>query len=560
MELVYLWVKEYKNIEKQGFNFSPRFECEFKDNELTITKKEDYVNIFPENINITAIVGENGSGKSSLLNAITNEGIVIYKNKKFFANQKYKIIGKVNEILNFDNELSIIHINSDLMKINHIKDAWDAYRMNMYDENEYIPKGDSSIFTGKINIKAFEIRIIELINKHTKSFQNNLFHFNPRLLKVSFSPFVMPVDIVEKQGMYSESEKLLLRSIGREMLNIRDNGRNIYEKLLSFFFTKNAFIDGKLSKKFLDIKKIMDMDKLEIKDYTTLLSKEYITNAKKLFNFLEKKNVFDSNFIINDFFTDLDNVKYKDIFFKLIEIDFLRIDFIDDEKNSINYFDLSQGERTFFNESLMIFDKIKETDKKDILIALDEPEMSLHPEWQKKYINELLKLLKNFPEKKFQIVITSHSPFILSDLPRENVIFLKKDKETGQCLNVTKETKLITFGSNIHTLLADGFFMSDGLMGEFAKGKIDEIKKFYDENKDLKKEDVNFNTQKIDYESKKERFNHIQSIIGEPFLKTVIKNYLDELYLIFSDDNTLINKELEELEKRQEYLKSLKND
>jgi len=29
MELVYLWVEEYKNIYRQGFNFSHRFECEF---------------------------------------------------------------------------------------------------------------------------------------------------------------------------------------------------------------------------------------------------------------------------------------------------------------------------------------------------------------------------------------------------------------------------------------------------------------------------------------------------------------------------------------------------
>jgi len=31
LELVYLWVEDYKNIHKQGFNFSPRFNCEFKD-------------------------------------------------------------------------------------------------------------------------------------------------------------------------------------------------------------------------------------------------------------------------------------------------------------------------------------------------------------------------------------------------------------------------------------------------------------------------------------------------------------------------------------------------
>ena len=85
MELVYLWVEEYKNIRNQGFNFSPRFECEFfpeydkdgklEDNcELKITPK-DYMSIFPDNINITAIVGENGTGKSSILNFILELGL-----------------------------------------------------------------------------------------------------------------------------------------------------------------------------------------------------------------------------------------------------------------------------------------------------------------------------------------------------------------------------------------------------------------------------------------------------------------------------------------------------
>ena len=72
MELVYLWVDSYKNIEKQGFNFSPKFECKYddKNKKITINKKGGYISIFPDNINITAIVGENGSGKSNVLKAL----------------------------------------------------------------------------------------------------------------------------------------------------------------------------------------------------------------------------------------------------------------------------------------------------------------------------------------------------------------------------------------------------------------------------------------------------------------------------------------------------------
>ena len=65
MGLIYLWVAEYKNIKNQGFNFSPRFECEYKDGNLIIcdkkkkecknidiTLKEQFTNIYDKYIEI----------------------------------------------------------------------------------------------------------------------------------------------------------------------------------------------------------------------------------------------------------------------------------------------------------------------------------------------------------------------------------------------------------------------------------------------------------------------------------------------------------------------------
>lgn len=74
MELLYLWIEDYKNIKNQGFNFSPEFEFTFKEEtrELSVEKRAGLPeNFFGDNIvNVTAIVGENGTGKSSLLEFI----------------------------------------------------------------------------------------------------------------------------------------------------------------------------------------------------------------------------------------------------------------------------------------------------------------------------------------------------------------------------------------------------------------------------------------------------------------------------------------------------------
>lgn len=109
-----------------------------------------------------------------------------------------------------------------------------------------------------------------------------------------------------------------------------------------------------------------------------------------------------------------------------------------------------------------------------LYLFIDEGEIGFHPDWQKNYIDLLDKMVPIiFTELKIQIFLTSHSPFIASDIPLQNITFL--DKIEGK-IKVNKELNFHnTFAANIHTLLADGFFLNNGLIGDFAKKKIQKV-------------------------------------------------------------------------------------
>jgi len=108
-------------------------------------------------------------------------------------------------------------------------------------------------------------------------------------------------------------------------------------------------------------------------------------------------------------------------------------------------------------------------------IIIDEGELYLHPAWQKKLVSILVSTLPIiFRNSKLQLILTSHSPFVLSDIPKNNVIFLTTNSDSTQDSSDILQHQQ-TLAANIHTLLADTFFMEDGFIGNYAKMKIDTV-------------------------------------------------------------------------------------
>lgn len=65
------------------------------------------------------------------------------------------------------------------------------------------------------------------------------------------------------------------------------------------------------------------------------------------------------------------------------------------------------------------------------IILIDEPELSLHPKWQIKYISFLRELFTESEEMTVQFVIATHSPYLLKSLPLNSVNAIIFAKESG---------------------------------------------------------------------------------------------------------------------------------
>lgn len=138
-----------------------------------------------------------------------------------------------------------------------------------------------------------------------------------------------------------------------------------------------------------------------------------------------------------------------------------------------------------------------------INVVLEEVEMYSHPEMQRTYVHTMLDCIKHLylPRmNSLNICFVTHSPFVLSDIPVSNILFLD-DYGKPADMKGTMET----FGGNIHEMLAQGFFLRNGLMGKFAQERIQVV--------------IDVLNGKTKLELPNRDIEDLIAMIGEPFLK-----------------------------------------
>ena len=105
-----------------------------------------------------------------------------------------------------------------------------------------------------------------------------------------------------------------------------------------------------------------------------------------------------------------------------------------------------------------------------VQLILEEVELYYHPELQRQFVRNLLDGIGQAGLsfiKSINVCIVTHSPFVLSDIPQQNVLALRKDNSEVQ--------RIPSFGANIHEMLKLSFFLERGNVGDFAQWTITRI-------------------------------------------------------------------------------------
>lgn len=188
------------------------------------------------------------------------------------------------------------------------------------------------------------------------------------------------------------------------------------------------------------------------------------------------------------------------------------------------WYNMSAGEEALLTIFSELWVAINKTKNEHIMFCIDEAELYLHPEWQRNLVNYMQTFFQIFVDRKksiktYQVIISSHSPFIASDIPKFNLTFLSKPEKTKENPNplpivVNSQNQTPTFGGNIFNLYKDSFFLND-LFSEFSKNWINEAF-----NK--------VNGADSQFESNEDVMKFAK-IIGEPIIKDAILNKISFL-------------------------------
>ncbi|OMO32247.1 hypothetical protein BH582_10880 [Vibrio sp. 10N.222.47.A9] len=162
--------------------------------------------------------------------------------------------------------------------------------------------------------------------------------------------------------------------------------------------------------------------------YFFILNNVNSSNKRRVFTILLNFSLENINREMDDF--GIDEFRFYKILEELRRFELVRgpeIKLYKKGGGEFDFNDASSGEASILSTLIALIPELEDNS----LVVIDEPEISLHPSWQYRYVNLLDRIMTR--KSGCHIFIATHSHFIISDLPigRSYIVHLKKGKKSS---------------------------------------------------------------------------------------------------------------------------------
>lgn len=523
--LIYLWVEQYKNIENTEIYFTLDYKLRGNEKDKVLSMEQTHFGKLCEeghnpleNLDaFTAFIGENGSGKSNLIELVS----FIYTTGKFpegvsdSGKNSFCIVEQQDE----DSKVFyLISPNSNEYAQRYEKSINFAFSSELASFNEFgktilyhplndLAAGTSShaIFNSiKIAANPFKKLLTGISDSAlAKKFAVNKHELSelPTFKHISENPYSRIVILFNELKYKILNDESLIKQFGIFSKNtaqvklynvfiaeIEKERIDEYQFLLSYVFIV-VVSAVQNNKKYTEVPYLVALM------LTCELFMDKVESIKPFEKDIKKYLARDSWHVLQESFKKhfdhmIDNIDIFDLEYNELNGSYLAIKLSDLEVNpaldyicSEEWFDFEGQVRSFQGAGIPLkidglssgeisvihfLSELKEQLTQyggDCVVILDEPENSFHPEWQRCLISILLEMCQKLNVSP-QVIVSSHSPFVLSDMLEGKALLLGKGGSFKKC-----------FAANIHEMLSDSFFLKSTI-GEAAKVKIADVVSF----------------------------------------------------------------------------------
>lgn len=363
------------------------------------------------------IIGKNGTGKSRLLAKVANTFISA---RKYNQNHSYIKNARTNE-LTFANDGEIIKIQTGKGRTGRI-----------FERN----KKTKEFMCKRIiaaSISPFDKFPLPEIEDKNQSFYNYI-GFKTDQSYLSDKNLLTQFAISILNNNSNVAVKRTLRLLGYKSdidIKFKHNLERYFNQRISRYDTFREYV---IHNKDLYSKVLADNNLMMSNMILRELSDEYSINVinkktnsptytKTINDIIKTQNLPDS-------FNNLSSIdeKIKERLIQSLLLSISSVTSITLRKNNSNQKftlnDSSSGERAL----LLLVCSIASQITNDSLVLIDEPEISLHPEWQENFIDLIYNAFSGY--KRCHFIIATHSPLIISNLPNNDCFILNMDEGT----------------------------------------------------------------------------------------------------------------------------------